>query len=275
MINELLPTLLKNISQDGAIRLAAELKFAASQAEAKRKLFSYYPDEGPLRRELYAKHLEFFCAGAQHEPMPTCPTGCDGSPHHERLFMAANRVGKTEGVGGYETTLHATGRYPPWWKGHRFDKPVEIWAAGKSNETTRDIIQAKLFGPLGYRGAGTSRKFVKGTGLIPAEDIVDIQWKRGSDLIDIAHIRSQFGGTSTLGLKSYEQGRGSFEGTEKDLIWFDEEPPLDVYVEAGVRTMTRNGLIILTFTPMEGMSEVVLEFLPGGALPGQGLEQVG
>jgi phage terminase large subunit-like protein len=80
-------------------------------------------------------------------------------------------------------------------------------------------------------------------------------------------VRHRVGGWSEIGLKSYEQGRGAYEGTEKDVIWFDEEPPADVYVEAGVRTMTTNGHVLLTFTPLEGMSEVVLEFLEGGALP--------
>ncbi len=105
--------------------------------ESRRKLWSYYPDSGPLRRALYPKHLQFFAAGAAHR---------------ERLFMAANRVGKTEGVGGYETTLHLTGAYPPWWAGRRFERPVAAWVAGKTNETTRDIVQAKLFG--GVEGLG-------------------------------------------------------------------------------------------------------------------------
>ncbi len=38
--------------------------------------------------------------------------------------MAANRVGKTEGAGGYEMTCHLTGRYPHWWEGRRFSGPV-------------------------------------------------------------------------------------------------------------------------------------------------------
>jgi phage terminase large subunit-like protein len=33
--------------------------------------------------------------------------------------------------------------------------------------------------------------------------------------------------------------------------------------------MTRQGITLLTFTPLEGMSEVVMAFLPGGRLPGE------
>jgi phage terminase large subunit-like protein len=215
-----------------------------------RRIETYYPDEGPLRRELYPKHIAFFAAGAEHR---------------ERLMLAANRVGKTEGIGGYETSVHLTGLYPKWWTGRRFNGPIQAWAAGASNETTRDIVQAKLLGGVSWDG---SRKGVKGTGLIPGETIGTIAWKQGvNDLVDTVQVRHVSGGWSVLGIKSYQQGRKSFEGTEKDLVWLDEEPPIDVYSECLVRTMTTNGLVLLTFTPLEGMSQVVMSFLENGKLP--------
>src|SRR3546814_18531691 len=76
--------------------------------------------------------------------------------------MAANRVGKTEGVGGYETTLHLTGEYPSWWEGRRFERPIAAWVAGKTNETTRAIVQTKLFGRV--EGSGVRKRFA-GTGI--------------------------------------------------------------------------------------------------------------
>lgn len=221
-----------------------------ARRENRRRLHTYYPDAGPLRRELYPRHLEFFRAG---------------SKHRERLMLAANRVGKTEGIGGYESALHLTGRYPSWWDGRRFDRPVRWWAAGKTNETTRDIVQAKLLGPVGWEG---SRKGFAGTGLVPGDDIGDASWKAGvPDLADRVQVKHSSGGWSQLGLKSYQQGRGSFEGTEQDGVWLDEEPPLEVYTECLIRTMTTDGMMILTFTPLEGMSDVVMAFLKDGKLP--------
>jgi hypothetical protein len=73
------------------------------EAELKRRRSPFmilFGTEGPQRRELYAKHIEFFFAGAQYK---------------ERLFMAANRVGKTV-AGAFETVCHLIGRYPEWWK---------------------------------------------------------------------------------------------------------------------------------------------------------------
>lgn len=198
-----------------------------------------YPAEGPLRRDLYPKHLQFFAGGREHQ---------------ERCMMAANRVGKTWGVGGYETALHLTGLYPDWWEGFRFDGPIEAWAAGDTSETTRDIVQAALMGPLGELG----------TGLIPKAHIVGEPAKRMgvSGAIDTARIRHVKGGESLLGFKSYDQGRKKFQGTAKHVVWLDEEPPSDVYDECMIRIMTTKGLMLCTFTPLEGLSEIAKRFLP-------------
>lgn len=211
---------------------------------------AYYPDTGPLRRELYAKHLEFFAAG-----------DC-----RERCMLAANRIGKSEGVGGYELTLHLTGRYPHWWVGRRFDKPIRAWAAGDTGKTVRDILQAKLLGPPSDPGQW-------GTGLIPGDCIVHTPSKPGvPDAIETITVRHESGGTSVLQLKSYDQGRIAFQGTEQEVIWLDEEPPLDVYTECLLRLMTTDGILMSTFTPLEGLSETVMHFLPDGKIP-EGMER--
>ena len=212
---------------------------------------SKQPDGSTIHsRHKYAKHLEFFEAGAKYR---------------ERCFMAANRVGKTLGAGGYETTCHLTGDYPAWWVGRRFQTPVKWWAAGKQNETTRDIVQATLLGSIAQRDG---RKNFDGTGIIPHANLGSVTWKQGiTDLADTIKVKHASGGWSTLGLKSYQQGRGSFEGTSLHGIWLDEEPPLDVYGECLIRTATTDGIVMLTFTPLEGMSEVVLGFMPAEMRP--------
>ena len=218
-----------------------------------RRFDLFYPDTGPLRRELYKKHLEFFRAGRTHR---------------ERCFMAANRVGKTEGAGGYEMTCHLTGHYPHWWEGRRFTGPVRAWAAGKTNETTRDVPQLTLLGPVVYEGA---RKLVAGTGLIPGDRLAAPSWKAGVDnMVDTIRVKHESGGWSILGMKAYKQGRGSFEGTAQHVVWLDEEPPDDVYGECLIRTATTNGITMITFTPLEGLSKVVLQFMPAEFRPDMG-----
>lgn len=195
-------------------------------------------------RSEYLKHLEFFGAGAKYR---------------ERCFLAANRIGKTLS-GAYEIALHLTGQYPDWWKGRRFDHPVNAWVAGKTNETTRDTVQTALLGTITQRDG---RKAFTGTGTIRRDCLEGVTWKSGvSDLADKVKVDHISGGTSVLGFKAYNQGRGSFEGTTQHFIWMDEEVPMDVYGECLIRTATTNGLVMLTFTPLEGMTETAMMFLP-------------
>lgn len=226
------------------VALAMALEEMASR-QAGRKLFTYYPDTGPLRRELYKKHLLFFKLG---------------NTKSTRCFMAANRVGKTEGGGGYEMALHLTGRYPSWWEGARFDAPIRSWVAGDTAKTVREILQEKLLGQWG--------KF--GTGLIPADDILKFTPKQGvPEAVDTCWVKhyDQDGhpdGESKLVFKSYDQKREAFQGTEQEVIWLDEESDDSIRGECMLRLMTTNGLLIETFTPLRGITPIVMQYLPNG-----------
>lgn len=229
-----------------------DLLLEKDKRDAQNQLPHMFPDETHewrgqtyYARDLYQPHLEFFRAGAYAI---------------ERCAMAANRVGKTKGMGGYEATLHLTGLYPDWWEGRRWDRPVNVWAAGKTSETTRDIVQLALLGPI--VGSGASKR-ANGTGLLPGRLLGKPTWAAGgvADCVDTIKVEHVSGGHSQLGFKAYGQGRSAFEGTSRDLIWFDEEPKLDVYNEALTRVIDCNGMVMLTFTPLEGYSEVVSSFL--------------
>lgn len=234
-----------------------------------RSLFHYlFPDEdhrwtGPSllggliqpgqvlhAREKYAKHLEFFRAGLEYR---------------ERCFMAANRIGKSFSAGAYEVACHLTGLYPEWWEGRRFPEPISAWVAGDTITTTRDILQLNLLGNVASDGP---RKSVDGTGVIPGDMIKRVAWKPSvTDAVDSVAIRHVTGGMSGLQFKSYEQGRKIFQGTSKHVIWLDEECPEDVYDECLIRTTTVKGLVILTFTPLQGLTPLTLSFLPAEMRP--------
>src|SRR4029077_7285859 len=99
------------LSDDKLAETIRALEASLERKRSRNKIASYFPDDGPLRRELYTKHLEFFRLG---------------KVHMERAFMAANRVGKTV-VGAYEVTVHLTGEYPAWWEGKRFNRqPIGV-----------------------------------------------------------------------------------------------------------------------------------------------------
>lgn len=181
-----------------------------------------------------------------------------GSAARERLFLAGNRVGKTL-AGAVETGFHLTGLYPPWWQGCRFDRPVNAWAASVTREATRDILQQVY---LGERGA------------VPARLVLSTVNKQGvSGAVDTVRVRHASGGVSVLGFKSYDQGRASFQGTAREVIHLDEEPPLEVYEECLLRTLTVGGHMLLTMTPLLGLTDMVRHF--GEAVDGKAVVQAG
>ena len=172
----------------------------------------------------------------------------------EALLMAGNQLGKTY-CGAADTAIHLTGLYPDWWEGRRWDRPVRWWAASKTGEVTRDGVQRYLVG---------EPKDVSswGTGMIPKDRLLTTKRRMGvADALDSITVRHVSGGTSTLGFKSYDQGRQKWQGETLDGVWFDEEPPMDIYMEGLTRTNATKGITRITFTPLLGMSDVVSMFL--------------
>jgi phage terminase large subunit-like protein len=185
------------------------------------------------------KHRAFFDAGADYK---------------ERIFLASNRTGKTI-AGSYEITCHLTGDYPFWWIGKTFDRPINAWAMGATARSTRDVVQAELLGPVGHWGSG----------MIPLEKLGTFGSVQGTpggvDWIKVKHVS---GGWSTLGFKNYAQDIDAFMGYKMDVIWMDEEVPQDIYNEALMRTMTTGGIVYVTFTPLNGLTPFVVNFLSKG-----------
>jgi len=155
--------------------------------------------------------------------------------------------------------MHLTGLYPPDWRGKRFEKANNWLAGSESSELTKKGIQRLLFG----------RDITDiGTGLIPGECIVSTSPARGiPEMIDSGKIKHISGGISTIALKSYEQGRSKWQADTVDGIWFDEEPPLEVYTEGLTRTNTTLGPILLTLTPLMGNTQVIARFMGENPAP--------
>lgn len=175
--------------------------------------------------------------------------------------MAGNQLGKTV-AGGAEWAIHLTGRYPDWWDGATFDSPPLLWAGSVTGESTRDNPQRILVGP-------PAKEEEWGTGFIPADCIKGRTRAMGvPNLLDSVVVRWGGGGDvqageSVLALKAYEKGREKWQGPTVDGVWFDEEPPEDIYSEG--LTRTNNGQLgqfaQTTFTPLLGISTVVARFI--------------
>jgi phage terminase large subunit-like protein len=148
--------------------------------------------------------------------------------------------------------MHLTGLYPDWWEGKRWDRPIVAWASSDTGETTRDNPQRALCGMLDDLGTGAIPKRLLGTHRLAMGT---------ANLLDYIKVRHVSGGWSTLRLKYYAQGRQKWQGPPVDFVWYDEEPPADIYDEGLARTIATRGISQMTFTPLLGMSEVVRRFL--------------
>lgn len=213
---------------------AAALLTEATQARRERRLEDYRP---------YPKQRQFHAAG---------------KTKRERLLRAGNQNGKSFCI-GCEAAYHLTGLYPDDWVGRRWMRPVVVWASSETGESTRDNPQRVLLGMPGEEGTGAiPKRCLGGDGLYGmASGTADLY-----DFIRIRHYTNgRFDGWSMLRFKYYAQGRRKWQGPPVDFVWFDEEPPEDIYDEGLARTIATGGMVALSFTPLMGMSAVVRRFL--------------
>lgn len=190
----------------------------------------------------YAKQREF------HEA---------GRTNRERLLMAANQVGKTLSAGA-EVAMHLTGRYPNDWRGFVYREAPAYWVGGVTSESTRDNPQRILL------GRGTRW----GTGMVPQDALRGFPAMRRGVIGAVDHFECRWGGGGDIqagfascAFKSYDQGREKWQGETLGGIWFDEEPEEKIYTEGLTRTNVGLMPVMMTFTPLLGMTGTVKRFI--------------
>lgn len=235
------PTNFSDLSREEKLELLSSLSELSDRIQYD-KLSVSFPESGEYARSNYQKHVDFLNST---------------ETFRQSALMGGNRVGKTY-VGSYAAAMHLTGKYPDWYTGKRFDKPINMWACGINNTRVRDTLQEMLLGRYGELG----------TGFIPKDCIIDVTTKPGTPkgILDV-WVKHESGGSSHLIFKSYVEDVESYMGTAQDVVWFDEEPPEDIYTESLMRLATTGGILYCTFTPLNGYSNVVMSFLNDGMFP--------
>lgn len=156
-----------------------------------------------------------------------------------RWVFGGNRSGKTE-CGAVETVWRARGIHP-----YRENRDgVCGWVVSPTREVQREVAQKKILYYLNPEWIA---------------DVVMVSGKSGNPeggVIDYIAVKNVFGGISTIGFKSAEMGREKFQGASLDFVWFDEEPPEDIYDECRMRVVDRRGDIYGTMTPLKGLTFV-------------------
>lgn len=177
---------------------------------------------------------------------------------HSCMLMAANRVGKTR-TGLTIDGFHLTGEYPLDWEGHKFSHAPLVWLLGYSMEKTRDLLQQVLFGRI-EGGEFTG-------GLIHKDKIIGHFAAAGtSGAMREVRVKHASGGIAICQFWSYSQGQHSIMGDSVDWYHIDEEPKdKAIYPQVLTRTTTgdkgKSGRGILTFTPENGRTELVVQFM--------------
>lgn len=222
--------------------------------ETKKKVLHYIEEQKRLYHEKeefrkYNKYLEYVPYPKQKEFHNA------GKDYREILFMAGNQLGKTV-AGAYHVMFHATGLYPDWWEGRRFTEPTRGIVGSESARLTAAGVQRYLLGKPEDQSEW-------GSGSIPKHLIVDFKKISGTaNSVDTLTVRHVSGGMSVIKFASYDQGSSKWQSETLDYVWLDEEPPLSVFSEAQTRLNVRDGEMIITFTPLKGVSEVVKGFYP-------------
>ena len=158
-----------------------------------------------------------------------------------RWVFGGNRSGKTE-CGAVETVWLARGIHP-----YKKNKQTSCWVVSLTKQVQRDVAQNKI---LHYLRKDWIEKIVMASGRSDSAD---------SGIIDFILVKNVFGSYSKIGFKSCDQGREKFQGSSLDFVWFDEEPPYDIYQECRMRVIDRKGMIFGTMTPLKGLTWVYNE----------------
>jgi len=146
-----------------------------------------------------------------------------------RIVLGANRSGKSE-FGGIDTCIQVTGVIPKCIAEvypKDFIRNGKYWVSSLDFPSSRDITQDKVNKYL-------PKRFVQ-------------RFSKDDKIYFLTEGRE-------IGFKSADSGREKYQGTSRYQVWMDEEHPKDVYDEAYMRTIDCSGRILLTFTPVEGLT---------------------
>jgi phage terminase large subunit-like protein len=201
-----------NLTRDELLKLAIRKKLQ-QVAKEQHALRLFKPNPGP-----------------QEEFMKT--------PKRLAMLFGGNRTGKST-VGAIKVLRAAMGISPT---GKYRNKPRSSWVISPTFEVQRDSAQEKILQYIPSESGGLK---------------VHQVWRdraRGyMDRIEFSIFERGYGTQkSSITFKSADQGRKAFQGASVPMAWFDEEAPMDVFMEVMLRTLDNQGTILGTMTPLEG-----------------------
>lgn len=218
------------INEEDIARMLSDLTISVQ----KQLWESYFPEEGPFARHLFPKHTQFAKAT---KDFGVC------------TLFGANRTGKSMLI-SYILACWAMGKYPPWWEGRKFERAPRIWVAGQTTELVKSSTMDYLFGADGV------------SGMVSADHIEHIFWNQQvAGMINRVLVRNP-AGLSEITFKSYDQGWQRFQSGTIEVAALDEEMPARIFSECVTRTATTNGIVLVGFTGLQGITPLVAHLWP-------------
>lgn len=119
-----------------------------------------------------------------------------------------------------------------------YDEPIDVWVGSVDYKIQRESAQREI------------------EHLVPRDQIKKC-WTLQNGIYD----RIELHNGSTIGFKTYEQGRRAWQGPKRHIVWFDEEPPEEIIKEGMARLIGKNAKLIFTMTPLMGQTIVFRRFI--------------
>jgi phage terminase large subunit-like protein len=157
--------------------------------------------------------------------------------YRDVLIMGGNRAGKTEWAAKRAVNLLVA-------------KPESrVWCLHTTNQSSIQMQQPIIWKylPPEYKAARKTK-------------ITNVAYTQKNGFSENSFVLPN---KSQAFFMNYAQDKRVIEGGDCDMIWCDELVPLDWIETLRYRLVTRNGLIIVTFTPVTGFTPVVKEYVSG------------
>ena len=163
------------------------------------------------------------------------------SPGREAtLISGGNRSGKTQAGAMMAVATAASQRewwVQEWMRANNIpphlipQKPAVVWASALSYADALEYVRPKIkeYCPVGTR-------YIRWN----AQDRGTVHFPNGGKIVSL----------------SADSGREKFQGASAKLVWLDEEHPYPIFEECMMRTIDTDGRLMLTMTPLKGMTWV-------------------
>lgn len=169
---------------------------------------------------------------------------------NEILVLGGNRSGKTNWAAKRIVQAFVgtdlSGNMPEWIREKSKKRGINIWCLHTTNMTSVSMQQNVVYNylPKELKEAKRTKQ-------------TQVSWTQKNGFSDNTAVYER----NQIWFLNYAQDIKVVEGGEVDFVWCDELVPADWLETLKYRLVTRNGKLLVTFTPVQGYTQVVKEYI--------------